>query len=610
VLAVPRYQAADRSLVFPYYRRFLVDPALAYLPARLDPDVITHVGHLLALAALAVVAIPDARGGWPLVAAAVLLQLYVWCDNADGAHARRTGQTSTSGEYLDHGLDLACCAYIGATCAYAVGAHGPEALVLASVVPAAAALTCWEQSVTGVFRLGWLNQIEAVAATSAVLVTGAALGGVDALSQVSLAGVTLRQLVIGGSATGVVVGIVQGFVCVRAKRGSLVPGLALLALHLALWGAHAVAGLSAAAAYAVIAASCVAFGTQALLARLRLQTPTAATAALTSAGAVSVLVVAATLRDGAATACLLLLAAVFAGRATFNTMAIVRRLGAADERVRLTPHGAGVEKFYSHGAERRAREANGFLSFGYWKDGTTEYTEATQNLLELVLDESGIEEADLVLNVACGNGVETMQIYERFKPRRIHGIEITRAHVETSRRRAAALGLSKQLVFEHGDACRTSFDDATFTQVIGIEGIAHFDTRELFIAEAHRVLKPGGLLMLTDCVLHRLPPGPADTIASALCSRFWHMPRANWTSIPEDRALLERHGFEVEFVRSIGDRVYPGFARFNVRREAIVNNIEVRGLVVGLGLAFICWLVGDVYRRGVSDYVLVKAFKR
>ncbi|HVJ95076.1 MAG TPA: hypothetical protein VM580_35095 [Labilithrix sp.] len=124
------------------------------------------------------------------------------------------------------------------------------------------------------------------------------------------------------------------------------------------------------------------------------------------------------------------------------------------------------------------------------------------------------------------------------------------------------------------------------------------------------MLKPGGQLMLTDCILKRLPPGIMDEVASRACSHLWHMPRANWVDIPEYKEQLERNGFRVEFVRSIADRVYPGFATFNVTADAILNNIEVRGFGRGLGLAFLCWLVGDVHRRGVSDYVLVKAFKK
>ena len=47
-----------------------------------------------------------AERGWPYIAAALFLTAYVFCDNADGGHARRTGQTSPYGEFLDHGLDL------------------------------------------------------------------------------------------------------------------------------------------------------------------------------------------------------------------------------------------------------------------------------------------------------------------------------------------------------------------------------------------------------------------------------------------------------------------------------------------------------------------------
>jgi len=275
-----------------------------------------------------------------------------------------------------------------------------------------------------------------------------------------------------------------------------------------------------------------------------------------------------------------------------------------------TRHGENVERFYSHGAEARAREANGFLSFGYWKDETRDYDEATENLLDLVLEQAEIDRPDLILNVACGNGIETERILERLQPRRIHGLDITRAHIDTCKKRAAARGLEDRMVFEHGDACQMPFAAEAFSHLVCVEGITHFDTRERFFAEAHRVLQPGGMLMLSDSILHRLPPGIGDEIASRVTSRLWHVPRANWIDIAGYRRQLEANGFRVEFVRSIGDRVFPGFASFNVRREAIANSIRVRGLPVGLGLAFICWLLGDLHRRGILDYVLVKAWKR
>src|SRR5262245_35111115 len=118
----PAYKVEDRSLLLPYYRRFFVDPILPHLPPALHPNTITHAGHALNLiGALLLLVVWPARG-WPFARATLLLQAYLWCDNADGAHARRTGQCSAFGEFLDHGLDQFNTVYIGYLTAMALGA--------------------------------------------------------------------------------------------------------------------------------------------------------------------------------------------------------------------------------------------------------------------------------------------------------------------------------------------------------------------------------------------------------------------------------------------------------------------------------------------------------
>jgi cyclopropane fatty-acyl-phospholipid synthase-like methyltransferase len=273
--------------------------------------------------------------------------------------------------------------------------------------------------------------------------------------------------------------------------------------------------------------------------------------------------------------------------------------------VEVTP----VERFYGHRAERRAGEADGFLSFGYWPEGTTDYREAAEKLLEYFLARADIRSPGVVLNVCCGNGAETTRIHERVKPSMIHGLDITATHIETCRKRAQALGLSEKLVFEHGDACRTGFPAETFSHVIGIEGPAHFNTREAFFVEAHRVLKPGGQLLLTDSIVKKMPESLAGIAVAELCLRAWQMPRENWVDIDTYRRQLVRSGFRVEILEGIGHRVFPGFAAYNVQRSAVRDTMRVHGAAVGTGVVFLCWLLGHVYRRGFSDYLMVKAIK-
>jgi hypothetical protein len=238
---------------------------------------------------------------------------------------------STGGEYLDHGLDVVNCAYIGVVASYAIGAGQTPTLVVAGLIPATSALTCWEQSITGVFRLGRLNQIESVIFLSSVLMADAVFG-VAALTQLSLFGVSLQHAINVGVAASLVATVVPGFVLVHAKRESILPGLALLALHGAVWAAHATGAISSRAAYLALGTSAVAFGTRVLLSRLRQEKPGPVTAYVPAVAAAAVLVLSRAPHDAVVppSACVELLAVAFVAGALRDALEIVRRVDAAD----------------------------------------------------------------------------------------------------------------------------------------------------------------------------------------------------------------------------------------------------------------------------------------
>lgn len=270
-LTAPSYKVDDRSILLPHYKRLLVEPVLPHLPRRLSPNAITHAGHFLCIAAMLV--LYPAPRDWALVASALLLHAYLWCDNADGAHARRTGQASTAGEYLDHGLDLANCAYIGVVSACAIDQHGhTTGLAIATIIPCAAAVTVWEQAVTGVFRLGLLNQIESLIFLTLVMAIDAGFG-VDLLARAKVLGFDLQSWIGLFVFSTVAFGIVRSLVRVGAAKKSLVPALGLLAMLGTAWGAHAAGVLPTIAAHALCAVGIVSFGARLLRTRILGQDP-------------------------------------------------------------------------------------------------------------------------------------------------------------------------------------------------------------------------------------------------------------------------------------------------------------------------------------------------
>lgn len=247
-----------------------------------------------------------------------------------------------------------------------------------------------------------------------------------------------------------------------------------------------------------------------------------------------------------------------------------------------------------------------WLNLGYWKEART-YPDACVEMVELMGTRGGLQPGDEVLDVGVGFAEQDFVLLDRFKVSRITGLDITPVHVDKGRERVAKRGLEKQIDIRLGSATAIEFPDASFDRVLALECAFHFDTRDQFMREAFRVLKPGGSIAVADM----LPvPGKKANRATAFARKYGHIPEANLYDRDEYSRRLSAVGFEHVLVESIREDVFPGMANYS--RQRIVENKKMDEVVVEISEDDRAQCRGvEIWERGtgLTDYVIASARK-
>ena len=103
-----------------------------------------------------------------------------------------------------------------------------------------------------------------------------------------------------------------------------------------------------------------------------------------------------------------------------------------------------------------------------------------------------------ILDVAAGTGDVAVALARRLPAARITGIDLSGEMLAVGRGKVARRGLCDRIELVQGDAEQLSFPDGTFDAVTIGFGIRNFGSIEAGLAEAFRVLRPGGRLCILE----------------------------------------------------------------------------------------------------------------
>ena len=201
--------------------------------------------------------------------------------------------------------------------------------------------------------------------------------------------------------------------------------------------------------------------------------------------------------------------------------------------------------------------APGWLNLGLWEGlGDAEAAVAPRRLVETLCE--ALPRGGTILDVGNGLGVQDPVIAERVRPRRLVALNLSEFQLRAGRAALAEAGAAPVV----GDAIRLPVRTGSVDGIISVEAPFHFASRPAFFAEARRVLRPGGVLTLSDFAVPRMPRGPVEFLAGVWTMRFWGLHRAMLASPAEIGHQLRAAGFVAVSVRRCGPAVIDPALRF------------------------------------------------
>src|SRR6266567_8389602 len=147
---------------------------------------------------------------------------------------------------------------------------------------------------------------------------------------------------------------------------------------------------------------------------------------------------------------------------------------------------------------------NRAIHFGYWDEHTHSHAESLLNMNRVLASHLGIRSGQRILDAGCGVGGSAIWLAKTYDVE-VVGITPVASQVARAHRYAQEQGVADLVSFEQQDYTHTAFSDASFDVVWAMESLCHAPEKRLVLAEARRLLRPGGRLGIVEYLRTRRP---------------------------------------------------------------------------------------------------------
>jgi tocopherol O-methyltransferase len=275
-----------------------------------------------------------------------------------------------------------------------------------------------------------------------------------------------------------------------------------------------------------------------------------------------------------------------------------------------------IRVFYDKSSQIWERVWGAHMHHGYYgPDGRTKVDsprEAQRVLIDRLLEWSGVQQPQSILDVGCGIGGSSLVLADRYRAAVI-GITLSPVQRDRASERARAAGASVQVTFQVADAMAMPFQEDRFDLVWSLESGEHMPDKRRFLQECLRVLKPGGRLVLaTWCHRDSEPPSPPLSAAELRdlerIYSLYHLPGT--ISLPAYEQIASELHFSQIKVADWSEAVAPFWSDVltSALQPQVMLEVLKSGWETALGARAIPLMISG-YRTGLIRYGLLTAVK-
>lgn len=196
-----------------------------------------------------------------------------------------------------------------------------------------------------------------------------------------------------------------------------------------------------------------------------------------------------------------------------EALALVRAMFDAEQISRRQIEADDVVEYYrqSERAYRMFHSGEGALHIGLCADDAAGDAEDVghRRHVELFAEQVEAVDAQQIIEFGSGLGYNVRTLAGMMPQRQFIGVDLSPHHTKSASRDAAG---TENVQFIEGNYQHLNLPAATFDAVLAIETLCQTSDQRLAVAEAFRLLKPGGRMMVIDCFRNQ----PLDALTTDL----------------------------------------------------------------------------------------------